>query len=502
MDFYSDYLGDRLTNIRFKMNKYPEIDNSPKLKQLLLGTMLGNGSLREITSSSNQDSFLSVRLNQRKAQYAPIMHNVLADVGLCDQSWLSTNKVVSRPHPIFSAYRKDFYIDGKKSFHSRLFDLDDFGLFIWFVQSGSRFPGCRAYRIYVKYTNRQQCVFVQQVLLKNFNIESKLLTCGREYIIYIPAAFGHIFEELIAPHMADGLEYELYDQRLESLKGSKLEQLLLGHMVSGTGTLSAIKDQNFSSRLGIYHTTSKKAQYLRMKYDILVSSGITVSLRSKKQEQGDIPFGIVTGFYPVLGVYREIFYSTDGERLFHKKLFDLDNFGLFIWFGNSGFSLSGGGYELGTMYRDKQAIVSAQQVLFDNFKICSTLCRRVKRSGTCKYSIYIPKEMGETFEGLIAPYMIDELKYKLYDGPDRLLDRPVKEAIREQVIRKVAKQMKLPTRVVRDIVDSQFDTVRRVIELGDFQSVKLDYFGKFLAETKQARKRRGRQRWYNPNTGS
>ena len=60
-----------------------------------------------------------------------------------------------------------------------------------------------------------------------------------------------------------------------------------------------------------------------------------------------------------------------------------------------------------------------------------------------------------------------------------------RKQLKEQVTREVARQMGLPVREVRDIVDSQFDTVRRVIELGDFQSVKLDYFGKFLAKPKR-----------------
>lgn len=52
----------------------------------------------------------------------------------------------------------------------------------------------------------------------------------------------------------------------------------------------------------------------------------------------------------------------------------------------------------------------------------------------------------------------------------------------KKIIQKLATKYNLPLKTVEDIVYFQFKYVADVMELGDFQSIRLPYFGKFHAK--------------------
>ena len=51
--------------------------------------------------------------------------------------------------------------------------------------------------------------------------------------------------------------------------------------------------------------------------------------------------------------------------------------------------------------------------------------------------------------------------------------------VKEDLCRKVAEEFGCSVDEVRDIVDSQYEFLRSIIERGAFDSVRLPYFGRF-----------------------
>tara|TARA_R110002020_G_scaffold126458_7_gene284235 strand:+ start:1998 stop:2222 length:225 start_codon:yes stop_codon:yes gene_type:complete len=56
---------------------------------------------------------------------------------------------------------------------------------------------------------------------------------------------------------------------------------------------------------------------------------------------------------------------------------------------------------------------------------------------------------------------------------------------KKTIIQKIATEYNLPLKTVTDIVDCQFKFINKIISQGDFDAVRLPYFGKFDVNKKR-----------------
>lgn len=56
---------------------------------------------------------------------------------------------------------------------------------------------------------------------------------------------------------------------------------------------------------------------------------------------------------------------------------------------------------------------------------------------------------------------------------------------KKSIIQKIATKYNLPLKVVTNIIDHQFKFVNKVIAKGDFEGIRLPYFGKFDVNKKR-----------------
>jgi len=56
---------------------------------------------------------------------------------------------------------------------------------------------------------------------------------------------------------------------------------------------------------------------------------------------------------------------------------------------------------------------------------------------------------------------------------------------KDLIIYKIANKYNLPLKKVKSIVEAQFDYVSKIMKKGDFETIRLPYFGKFSVNPKR-----------------
>lgn len=121
---------------------------SPRQRQILTGTLLGDASLR-INRRRGRNASFSVTHCDKDKEYLFWKYKELESTGLplrlpkssVRQVWgksYTSWRLASRVHPLLTSYYYLFYPDGKKELTPEVLDLlDDLGLAVWYMDDGA-----------------------------------------------------------------------------------------------------------------------------------------------------------------------------------------------------------------------------------------------------------------------------------------------------------------------------------------------------------------------------
>jgi len=186
---------------------------SEKQKAVLIGTLLGDGSLKlrgKFHRLHIKHSFKQISLVGYKRK---IFSNIVSmptrvfDQSVCDKSYKFC-EFVTLTHPVFSDYFRLFYRRGKKAIPSNISDLfiSPISLAVWFMDDGSA--------EYAGYCLNTQCftfreiVLLKNMLKKNFSLQTTCRKNKNGWIIYIPKSMVKLFTRLIKRFVIPEFRYK------------------------------------------------------------------------------------------------------------------------------------------------------------------------------------------------------------------------------------------------------------------------------------------------------
>ena len=208
------------------------------LKQLLIGSLLGDGSFNKIDSNSSS-CCLTIIHKKEQYDYIKLKYDILDKYNLVNKITFHTHndyrfknpeytdcRVKSRVNPIFTYIRNNSYIDGKKVINLDIIeDIDALGLAIWYMDDG--------------YVTKSSCIFstcsfttesqqrIADFLLGRFNLH---FTVGKnDNSLYLLSKDFEKFKNLVSPYILPILQYKLkpYSKRVLYKSGELLEHPLI-----------------------------------------------------------------------------------------------------------------------------------------------------------------------------------------------------------------------------------------------------------------------------------
>ena len=208
------------------------------LKQLLIGSLLGDGSFTKIDSNSSS-CCLIIAHKKEQYDYIKFKYDILDKYNLVNKIAFYTHndyrfknpeytecRVKSRVNPVFTYIRNNSYINGKKAINLDIIeDIDALGLAIWYMDDG--------------YVTKSSCILstcsfttesqqrIADFLLGRFNLH---FTVGKnDNSLYLLAKDFEKFKNLVSPYILPILQYKLkpYSKRVLYKSGELLEHPLI-----------------------------------------------------------------------------------------------------------------------------------------------------------------------------------------------------------------------------------------------------------------------------------
>jgi hypothetical protein len=197
------------------------IDNvifTPNERAFVLGTILGDAHLAklktdarlELTHSEIQKDYLLWKYEQlSRFVYKPPRYYEIHDErwGNVYKQWKFQTRVCS----VFTEMYEIFYPSGKKiipkNFKTILFQPK--ALAVWFMDDGGRRNDCYGLFLNTLSFTREEHQILQECLLDNFRIETRIHWIEDGFRIYIPSKEARKFCEIIYPYIIPSMLYKL-----------------------------------------------------------------------------------------------------------------------------------------------------------------------------------------------------------------------------------------------------------------------------------------------------
>lgn len=190
-------------------------------KAVLLGTLLGDGSLKcrgnyhrlHIKHSKNQLSLVRYKRD--------IFSNITnMPISIFTQEvngkFYEFCEFVTLTHPEFTEFYKKVYTDGTKRITSRFLDNfnDPLSLTLWFMDDGSADYAGASFN--TQCFKKGEIDLLIETLKKNFGLETTSRRNKRGWVIYIPKRQMSLFKSLVEKHILPEFSYKLtpYSERL------------------------------------------------------------------------------------------------------------------------------------------------------------------------------------------------------------------------------------------------------------------------------------------------
>lgn len=215
------------------VSEFIEIGND--LKQLLIGSLLGDGSFC-YSSKKTKHCYLSIAHCMRQKEYLEFKKSILDNYGLGTPLLISTYidnrfknpkytecREKSKLHPIFTNIRLKYYDQNgfKRVFKEFVDSIDSLGLAIWYMDDGSVTNNSCILSTCSFSLDEQR--ILSEILLNKFNLH---FTIGRNSnSMYLLAEDFPKFVKLIKPYVIPSMQYKLipYSKRVHVKSDELLE---------------------------------------------------------------------------------------------------------------------------------------------------------------------------------------------------------------------------------------------------------------------------------------
>ncbi len=200
------------------MKNYKELKVENDLKQLLIGSLLGDGCYCSV-GGTTKNMCLSIAHSEKQKEYLEYKHSILSRYELASpivqykvnnsrySRELTGFRFKSRLHPIFTNIRTHYYdSDGhKRVFREFVEDIDAIGLSIWYMDDG--------------YVTKNSCVFstcsftveeqqiLAEILLRKFDLHFNVGVMDNS--MYLQARDFAKFVEIVKPYVIPSMQYKL-----------------------------------------------------------------------------------------------------------------------------------------------------------------------------------------------------------------------------------------------------------------------------------------------------
>lgn len=198
----------------FLVHRYDLIEIENDLIQLIIGSLLGDGSF---TKPYNRGSKLSIAHTIDQKELIEFKLEILKKYNLNGQ--LCYNKIYSdryinvyieeyrfksTSHPIFKYVRDNYYVNNEKSVVKEYLNLiDPLGFAIWYMDDGNITNHSYQFNTQSFSVKEKQLL---QAKLRQFGVKTTLHKQGQ---IYILSESRDKFKEIIEPYMLDSMKYKL-----------------------------------------------------------------------------------------------------------------------------------------------------------------------------------------------------------------------------------------------------------------------------------------------------
>jgi hypothetical protein len=201
------------TNSRWLKEFKDNLHLSDIQKQVLVGTLLGDGSLK--ISVSGKAARLQVCHSFEHEEYVLWKKEIFKEWVLSGPKYYKiNNSLIFRTvsHSEIFNYFKMFYINKIKIVPENINLLLKSGLSlaVWFMDDGNGFRQNDAYRLSTYAFGYNGTISLQNCLYSNFDIKSNLWKDSKGYQIYIPIKEGGAskFKQLISSYITPDMKYK------------------------------------------------------------------------------------------------------------------------------------------------------------------------------------------------------------------------------------------------------------------------------------------------------
>lgn len=211
-----------------------EIEISESAEQIILGSILGDGSItkwvRGTDSKRNLNSHLVISHTEPQLEYLLYKKHLLENARIkcqkvikitkerltklcpeiCGRSYTVKDRytLATRRAITFNKYRDMFY-KKVKYVNRYIYKLKALGLAIWFMDDGTKLHN--TYSLSTQCFDLKSLRLLQKVLFHNFNLDTTLNKARtNQYNIYIKRKCADLFKQIIFPFICDSMKYKLY----------------------------------------------------------------------------------------------------------------------------------------------------------------------------------------------------------------------------------------------------------------------------------------------------
>lgn len=223
-----------ITPFKGKSKVYTLKDAPNELKQLIIGSLLGDGSFIKASSSSSSYC-MSIAHKTEQYNYLEYKFSILNNYGLVNNICARTYndyrfinpsyteyRVKTRNNPLFTYIRNNAYADNKKFINLDIIeDMDALGLAIWYMDDGYVTKSSCAFSTCSFVTSSQQRL--ADFLLGRFGLH---FTVGNNAnSLYLISTDFNKFKEIVSPYIIPSMQYKLmpYSSRVLNKSGELLE---------------------------------------------------------------------------------------------------------------------------------------------------------------------------------------------------------------------------------------------------------------------------------------
>ena len=204
----------------FKRWERHNIQIEEKQEQIIIGCLLGDGSISKDNRNSCHQSCLEFKQGPKQKDYLWWKYHQLKNLCISEPKELNNGQWRFRTvnHPVFSEMRKFWYPEKTKIISYSLIDkINILGLSVWFMDDGSNSNQGLFLKFCTCGFSYNENIILRNVLQDKFQIKSQIRIYGGYNHLVIETGNRLKFINLIKPFIVPCLNYKLNIDRLEKM---------------------------------------------------------------------------------------------------------------------------------------------------------------------------------------------------------------------------------------------------------------------------------------------